>query len=85
MITEILSPNALEVRKHGHKEAFCAYLNPQQPGELTTYQNAVREAIALGADGCVGYVEETAPAAIDYNHPLPGILSRKKRTTSVTQ
>jgi hypothetical protein len=81
-IIEIESPNAPEVRKYGSTERFCAYLNPQQPGELTTYQAAVREAIALGFHGCVGYVEELEPVVKpDYSKPLPSVLSRKKRTS----
>jgi hypothetical protein len=77
MITEIETPNDPLVRKHGQTARFVAYVTMSRPGGLTTYADAVREAIALGANGCVGCVED--PVVIDYSAPVPGVLSRRKK------
>jgi hypothetical protein len=85
-IIEILSPNLpSELKQYRDEQRWCAYINPEQPGDLMSYPEAVREAIALGIEGCVGYVEELEPQAAvvptpDYSEPVPSYLSRRKRT-----
>jgi hypothetical protein len=76
MIIEIETPNDPLVRQHGQAARFCAYVTMSRPGKLTTYPAAVREAIELGANACVGYVEE--PVVVDYSAPVPSVLSRRK-------
>jgi hypothetical protein len=84
-IIEILSPNLpLDLKQYRNEEKWCAYIRPEQPGALVSYSEAVREAIALGANGCVGFVVVEPVSAVpagkpDYSQPLPDILSRTKR------
>jgi hypothetical protein len=71
-----------ELRQFRLDDRWVAYTDLEHPGVPTSYSEAVREAIALGINGCVGYViEEPAPVVSkpDYSKPLPSLLSRKKR------
>jgi hypothetical protein len=79
-IVEILCPNlSAEQKPYRLDNRFVAYVPGGTVGDPEPYADAVRTAIALGPQGCVGFVvtPEPAPVAIDYSQPLPGILSRK--------
>ena len=74
-----------ELKPFKDDERFVAWLPGEPVSEPTSYQDAVRTAIALGDRGCVGFlVDEPAPAvpapvALNYSKPLPGILSKKRK------
>jgi hypothetical protein len=80
-IVEILSPNlSAEQKPHRHEACFVAYVPGGTVGDPETYSDAVRSAIALGYEGCVGFLVDpvAAPAGKpNYREPLPEILSRK--------
>jgi hypothetical protein len=84
-IIEILEVNLpAEMRAHRLEDRFVAWLPGGPIGDSASYPDAVREAIALGAEGCVGFLVAdepvtTAPASKpDYSEPVPSILSRRK-------
>ena len=65
-------------KPHRHDNRFVAYVPGGTVGDPEPFADAVRAAIALGDEGCVGFLaDEPVPVAIDYRQPLPGILSRK--------
>jgi hypothetical protein len=84
-IIEILEVNLpAEMRAHRLEDRFVAWLPGGPIGAPASYPDAVREAIALGAEGCVGFLVADEPvsaasAVPDYTKPLPAILSKTKR------
>jgi hypothetical protein len=84
-VVEITSPNlSKEMKPRRHEPRFVSWVPGGPFSDPTSYPEALREAIALGDEGCVGFVsteKEPAPvaAAIDYSKPLPGLISRKKK------
>jgi hypothetical protein len=82
-IVEVLGVNLpREMKPYRMEPRFVAYLPGEDVSEPTSYPEAVSAAIALGDQGCVGFVrDEPEPVAVDYSKPLPGILSRRKQKT----
>jgi hypothetical protein len=83
-IEEVLGPNLpKEMRPHRMEPRFVSWLPGAPISDPTSYPDAVSAAIALGYEGCVGFLsEEPAPPVatkLDYSQPLPEIMSRTKR------
>jgi hypothetical protein len=87
-----MSPNIVEIlgvnlepsmKPYRHDDRFVCWLPGEPISEQTSHPDAVRGAIALGDEGCVGFLADepvaAAPVAVDYSKPLPGILSRRKQ------
>jgi hypothetical protein len=76
-IVEVLGPNlSHEQKPHRQAARFVAYVPGGTVGDAESYADAVRTAIALGDDGCVGFLT---------SEPASDVIPRKKRKSLVTQ